>query len=106
MAANGEEEYGFGLSVDGGNERIGSPTGFHEATDEGTDGMPDATTLESMFRELMETMNVSEDHEQDLLSMSDERKWKLIKNDAMRRVALPSDYFADQFRRHLDPEVT
>jgi len=59
MSENGEEEYGFGLAP-GGNERIGSPTDFQDGGVGDTEGMPDAATLESMFRALMETMNVTE----------------------------------------------
>ena len=71
-------------------------------------------------------MNVSPEHEQDLLAMSDDRKWKLIRGNvrctaplgysisphldhhclqSSSAVALPPDYFVDQLRRHLDPEL-
>ena len=95
------EEAGFGFPGESG---VTHPKDFRAELE--MHGMPDKETLESMFRGLMETMNVSEEHENDLLSMSDERKWKLIRNDRQRRVAQPPDYFADQLRRHLDPEIT
>lgn len=45
-----------------------------------------------------------QEERQDLLALSDERKWKLIQNDVTRRVRLPPDYFVTQLNRHLDPE--
>ncbi len=50
-------------------------------------------------------MHVTEEHARDLMAMSDERKWKLIKGDGRRRVALTPEHFAEQLRRHLDPEL-
>lgn len=68
-------------------------------------------------------MNVSPEHEQDLLSMDDDRKWKLIRSNVSAcrpcgtafikclyaqsqvPVAFPPDYFVEQLRRHLDPEL-
>lgn len=50
-------------------------------------------------------MHVTDDHARDLMAMSDERKWKLIKGDGQRRITLPPEYFADQLARHLDPDM-
>ncbi len=50
-------------------------------------------------------MQVTDEHARDLMAMSDERKWKLIKGDGRRRVALTPEHFVDQLRRHLDPEL-
>lgn len=81
-------------------------------------------------------MHVTSENEQDLMSMADERKWKLVRGEVsgryfgdcpldrplellficakgfrlsheqmQRRVQLPPDFFADQLRRHLDPEL-
>jgi hypothetical protein len=102
---------------------------------------------------VQETMHVTPENEQDLLSMSDERKWKLVRGEVsvcvcvcvcvcvrvcacvyvyvyvwltksdeevnvaathgllsltaqmQRRVQQPPEYFSDQLRRHLDPEL-
>ncbi|EGD81374.1 hypothetical protein PTSG_02093 [Salpingoeca rosetta] len=67
--------------------------------------MPEKEELDRLFRQLMESMNVSPEHEQDLLAMSDERKWNLIRKNAQKKEALPPDYFCDQLRRHLDPDL-
>eukprot|EP00056_Hartaetosiga_gracilis_P005313 m.83493 g.83493 ORF g.83493 m.83493 type:complete len:949 (+) comp12123_c0_seq2:16-2862(+) len=73
--------------------------------DEDAHTLPPKEELDAMFRELMENMNVSPEHEQDLLAMTDERKWKLIRNNARKRIALPPDYFTTQLSRHLEPDM-
>ena len=45
-------------------------------------------------------MNVSPDHERDLMSMSDERKWKLIKNDVF-----PHNFIVGYLCRYFYLEV-
>eukprot|EP00048_Salpingoeca_helianthica_P023316 m.23583 g.23583 ORF g.23583 m.23583 type:complete len:978 (-) comp8539_c1_seq1:23-2956(-) len=67
--------------------------------------MPSKDELERLFQQFMETMHVNTENEQDLLAMSDERKWKLVRGEMQRRVQLPPEYFSDQLRRHLDPEL-
>eukprot|EP01147_Barroeca_monosierra_P001750 gene1750-4863_t len=67
--------------------------------------MPEKNELDRLFRQLMESMNVSPEHEQDLLAMTDERKWNLIRKHTQQKEALPPDYFCDQLRRHLDPDL-
>eukprot|EP00055_Hartaetosiga_balthica_P017277 m.114632 g.114632 ORF g.114632 m.114632 type:complete len:949 (-) comp9281_c4_seq1:142-2988(-) len=84
---------------------IGGPSMQNLHVDDELSSMPEKEELDKMFRDLMENMNVSAEHEQDLLAMTDERKWKLVKNNARKRVALPPDYFATQLSRHLDPEM-
>eukprot|EP00043_Microstomoeca_roanoka_P008796 m.84566 g.84566 ORF g.84566 m.84566 type:complete len:956 (+) comp14393_c0_seq1:225-3092(+) len=67
--------------------------------------MPEAEDLDRLFQQLMESMNVPPEHEQDLLAMPPERKWELIRKNAQIKEVLPPDYFCDQLRRHLDPEL-
>eukprot|EP00049_Salpingoeca_infusionum_P027281 m.31484 g.31484 ORF g.31484 m.31484 type:complete len:956 (-) comp9422_c1_seq2:510-3377(-) len=67
--------------------------------------MPSKEELDQMFRQLMESMNVTAEHEQDLLSMPDEKKWRIIRQEGHKRVELPPDYFTEQLRRHLDPDL-
>eukprot|EP00730_Choanoeca_flexa_P009306 TRINITY_DN12625_c1_g4_i1.p1 TRINITY_DN12625_c1_g4~~TRINITY_DN12625_c1_g4_i1.p1 ORF type:complete len:948 (+),score=345.06 TRINITY_DN12625_c1_g4_i1:238-3081(+) len=67
--------------------------------------MPPKDELDRQFRELMDTMNVDAAHEAHLLAMSDERKWKLIRGNSKAQAMQPPDFFAEQLRRHLDPEM-
>lgn len=59
-----------------GRLSIGQPTLMDDA-DSGP--MPGPAEVERQFRVLLESMSVTTEREADLLRMSDERKWKLIK---------------------------
>eukprot|EP00052_Salpingoeca_macrocollata_P009845 m.77324 g.77324 ORF g.77324 m.77324 type:complete len:908 (+) comp17281_c0_seq1:168-2891(+) len=81
---------------------IGSP---EEAAFDEVGHMPDHTELEAMFRNMVDEMNVTPENEAELMAMSDDRKWTLVKNDLQRRVQQAPEFFIDQLRRHTDVDM-